>query len=335
MKEKTKKVGAIMKKLFALLVTLGMLLSLCGCAAAGDPSQSYGLILTDDAPYLEQIRTGFESAARQQQIPVIVRYAATVEEQLQAIADLKGSIAGLAIRPADTTGLKNALNDLSFPVVTIDADTEGSDYYIDHGDPTLCARAMLDELLTRTGGGKIAVLGSNRFSGMNAWVNAMKNVIREEKYAGLIWIETVYCDPDAEAAAAETQALLTKYPDLEAICCPDTNILLGCCRALEAADTQVWATGMGNPSTIKDYVGNNMPCPALFAWDYARIGQCAFETIHHTASAPLSADATAFTGISGTVYDIKAWSDTKPAVTVGTPARYDEETITQWIHIFG
>lgn len=325
----------MMKKLFALFLALALVMGLWGCAPSGNAPLAYGLILTEDTPYQQQIRAGYEAAAGKAGLQILVRYAATAEAQLQAIQELQGSISALAIRPADGTSLKDALNDLSIPVATVDADTEGSDYFIDPVDYKLCARAMLDQVLEITGGsGEFAILASDRFSGSNIWVNVLNAVMQEAPYAGLTFVKTVYCAPEAETAAAETQSLLTQYPALEAICCPESAILLGCCQTLTDANTQVRATGMAVPSALKDFVGENKVCPAFFLWDPSRIGQCAFETLCFTIQHPLTTHTISFKIADGTVYAVKEGSIATLVIAVGEPARFNGENIAHWAQIY-
>lgn len=328
-----------MRRLAIMILALAVILSLFGCQAA--PSGPlYGMILTSDIPYHEKILEGFQTTAEELGAEVIVKYAATVEEQISAIETLQDKgVKGIAIQPAHSSDLRDALREASndgIAIISIQSDTEKSQYYINPADTETVAVTLLDAIYDLTGGeGEFAIMASNRFSGSNAWVNALELLYQDEKYANLRWVDTAYCDPDdADKIKESTDALTSKYPDLKLICCPDSYILLSCCQTLDDAGSSVKATGLGNPSMMENYVGSDQVCPYFYLWNPTQIGECAAFVMDSVLSGTLGADDTSFTADNGTQYTIADWYPSQKQIIVGPPFQFDEDNIAQWAEIY-
>lgn len=325
-----------MKRLLIIILVLMLIPSLFGCQAA--PSGPlYGMILTSDIPYHEKILEGFQTTAEELGAEVIVIYAATVEEQISAIEALQDKgVKGIAIQPAHSSDLRDALREASndgIAIISIQSDTEKSQYYINPADTETVAVTLLDAIYDLTGGeGQFAVIASNRFSGANSWVNTLEYLFKNEKYANLRWVDTAYCDPDdADKIKESTDALTSKYPDLKLICCPD-GLLKSCCDALESSGSSVKATGLGNPAVMIEFAGT--VCPYFYFWNPNEIGECAAYVMSAALEGKINEAGSTFTAENGEEYAVKEGYYAPKQITVGPPLRLDEDNISQWAEVY-
>ena len=328
-----------MKKLPLFLLLVSLLLSLCACVGSGTSGTGkplYGIVLSSDDPFQQKILEGYRDAVSELGGEVIVaENDGTVDGQIQAIDSLiEKSACAIALRPADTSGLENALSrakKAGIPVITVDSDTADSPLFLQHGDPAAAARAMLDAIYDLTGGvGEFAVVADDLFSGTNQWVHAMEYAIRDENYSGLVWAETVYSVGDP----AVYTNLVQKYPGLQVICCPYVSNLADCCRALESAESKIKVTGLGRPSLMDGLVGTDKNCPCFFLWDPVKIGSSAAYLLHAMEEGQLGDPDTSFTAKNGESYTISSGMLGEKCVVVDTLIRFDETNADQWTEIY-
>lgn len=326
-----------MKKTFTVILALVMGLSLCACQIAEEKDQlTFGLVLRSEEPYQKKIEEGFRQAADALGVETITGYAdGTAETQIGIIEDMisKG-VQGIAISAADPNALEETLEeakDAGIAVVTVDADTAGSEVFINQANTMEVARALLDTILELTGGeGQFAVIASGLFSGSNVWISALEQLHREEKYEELVWAETMYND----GGAADVLELTSRYPELEVICCPDATILLSCCQALENSGTALKVTGLGRPSWMAEYVGEDKICPYMYLWNPTKMGECAVYALDGLLTGEIGEAGTSFTGKNGVTYSIANGLPAEKMLLMGAPFRFDGENIQQWAEIY-
>jgi len=107
--------------------------------------------------------------------------------------------------------------DAGIPVVTIDADLEDSKRIAFVGTGNFAAGQMnAQALVDMLGGqGKVAVVGSVVLSNIQARAAGCMDIF--DKYPGIEVVERVAAEADDTTTAANTAALLQKYPDLDGI----------------------------------------------------------------------------------------------------------------------
>jgi rhamnose transport system substrate-binding protein len=196
---------------------------------------------------------------------------------------IKQGVKGIAINANEVSGLEAVLKeakDAGIPVITVSADTAGSQLLVQPSSPELVGKSLMDAMFDLTGGdGSFAVIsGANSFSGHDQWVSGMELAARDSKYRKVQWVETNF-GGNLDGSKEEMKALLTeiinKYPDLEAICCVGGSNLPLCSQVLEEMGSKIRVTGMAQPSQMKDLVGSSRACPYYFQWDPALVGSCA------------------------------------------------------------
>lgn len=330
-----------MKKFLCLMLSITLALTFFGCQAASK-GPVFGIILMDpNNAYTQKILEGYQLAVGELGGSVRVVYADTVETQIDALETMqKEGITAIALRPADTTGLEDALRNAKaagISVATVDSDTRGSAYFLNQADIDLVAQALVEEIYTLTGGaGEFAVLsGSATFSGSDFWVNAMTEICRQEKYRDLIWVQTSYAhSDDPNATQEETLALLEAYPELEVICCTGTYATQGCAMALNNVQTNVKVTGLAKPSDMQDLVGEDRPCASFFLWNPLDIGQCCGYVLDAAREGKIGAVGTSFQTKNEQIYSVGPGLTGETTIPIGPPYKFDSINITQWADIY-
>lgn len=73
----------------------------------------------------------------------------------------------------------------------------------------------------------------------------------------------------------QTQALLSKYPDLKVICSPTTVGINAAAKVIQDSESSVKLTGLGLPSEMSAYIGDDdsSPCPYMFLWNPEDVGK--------------------------------------------------------------
>lgn len=275
-----------MKKLFSFLLIAVLLLSLVACQPAGKGKTLAFVQHFDAGKYEALLANGFTTAA--EKLGYSVSWAAptdaTATAQKILIQNLiQEGVNGIAIYANEISGLETVLKeakDTGIPVITVGADTAGSQLSVQPSSPELVGKSLMDAMLDLTGGeGSFAVIsGATSFSGRDPWVSGMELAARDSKYQKVPWVETNY-GGNLNGSKEEMKALLTellgKYPDLEVICCVGGNLVAPCSKILEEMGSAVRVTGMAQPSQMKDLVGSSRACPYYFQWDPVQVGSCA------------------------------------------------------------
>lgn len=328
-----------MKRLFILILTLSIVLGLCGCQAASR-GPVYGMILTHkDQAFQQKILEGFQIAAQELNADVVVKYADTVDGQIQAIEALQEQgVEAIAIRPADTTGLHDALRNAAnegIVITTVDSNTDGAQYFVNQADSMSVAQALMDAIYDMTGGaGEFAVISDASLAvSMIPWISEMEIICRDEKYKDLTWVETVRCT-DKENIETETLALTEKYPELEVICCTSSSLLQGCCQTLEAKASTVKATGLSNPAAMKDLVGSDKVCPYFFLWNPVDIGWCCGYTIDAALNGLIGEAGSTFTAKNENTYKVNEGFFGEKMIYVGPPYQFTPDNFALWAEVY-
>ena len=212
-----------------------MALSMVACGAADNGEVTYAIVCKDASnPYMLRMISGFEEACKALGVKSVTKSpeTATVDGQIQIVNELIAQgVKGIAIAANDAAALEATIKsatDAGIVVVTLDSDTKGSQMFVNQAGVEQVAQVLVDSILDMTGGeGEFAVLSaSSTATNQNAWIAAMDVIIKgnPDKYGKLTWVETVYGDDEAQKSTDEMQNLMTKYPNLEVVCCPTTVV---------------------------------------------------------------------------------------------------------------
>ena len=332
-----------MKKLIAMLLVVVMVFALCACAG-GSGKTTYAIVCKDASnPYMLKMIEGFKAACEDLGVEFLTKSPETtsVDDQINIVNDLVAQgVKGIAIAANDAAALEatiKAAREKGVTVVTLDSDTKGSQMFVNQAGVEQVAQVLVDSVYDMAGGeGEFAILSaSSTATNQNAWIAAMEEILKDSKYAGLKLVETVYGDDEPTKSTTETQNLLTKYPDLKVICCPTTVGVLACAQTvLNTEGCTVKVAGLGLPSEMKEYVGDDKVCPYMYLWNPIDVGNCAAYMIKAIADGKAGAAGTSFTADNGTTYEVTAGDPAETQIIVGPPFAFNGDNIAEWASVY-
>ncbi len=336
-----------MKKLIALLLAAVMIFAMAACAPADqqEGTATYAIVCKDASnPYMARMVSGFKTACEAIGVNCIEKSPETTsaQDQISIVNQLAAQgVKAIAIAANDAAALEATLKtarEQGIAIVTLDSDTKGSQMFINQAGVTQVAQVLVDSIYDMTGGeGEFAILSaSSTATNQNAWIAAMEDIIAADaKYAGLVWKETVYGDDEPTKSTTETQNLLTKYPNLEVICCPTTVGVLAAAQTVQStAGCTVKIAGLGLPSEMKDYVGDDKVCPYMYLWNPIDVGNCAAYAIKAILDGKVGAVDSTFTADNGTTYTVMAGDPAEKQIIVGPPFKFTGENIADWATVY-
>lgn len=339
-----------MKKIIALLLAVVMVLALGACAAKtetttnADGKYTFAIVPKSAGnPYMERMVSGFEEACKAIGVECIAQYPedVSVEAQITVINNLVAqNVNAIGVAANDAKALESTLNaarEKGIVIVTMDSDTAGSQMFINQAGTKEVAQVLVDSCYDMCGGeGQFAVLSaSSTATNQNAWIAAMEEIVAaDSKYDKLEWVATVYGDDEAQKSYSETESLMTNYPDLKVICCPTTVGILACAQAVQAANSSIKVAGLGLPSEMNGYVGEDLPCPYMYLWNPIDVGACAVYCIQAFLDGKTTgAIGESFTAGNGTTYDVME-GDPSAQIIVGPPFAFTADNIADWATVY-
>jgi rhamnose transport system substrate-binding protein len=105
--------------------------------------------------------------------------------------------------------------------------------------------------------GEIAILSATaNATNQNAWIDVMKETLKDPKYKGMKLVKVAYGDDDDQKSFQETQGLLQAYPNLKGIISPTTVGVAAAARYLSTSPQKgkVKLTGLGFPNQMREFI---------------------------------------------------------------------------------
>jgi len=334
-----------MKKIIAILLVAVMALSMAACAgnnASGDVT--YAIVCKDASnPYMLKMIEGFQKSCDAIGVKMITKSpeSATVDGQIKIVNELIAQgVKGIAIAANDAAALENVISEAKkagIVVVTLDSDTKGSEMFVNQAGVEQVAQVLVDSCYEMAGGeGEFAILSaSSTATNQNAWIDAMKEILKDAKYSKLTLVETVYGDDEPQKSTDEMQNLMTKYPNLKVVCCPTTVGILAAAKVVaNDPSCTIKIAGLGLPSEMKDYVGEGKPCPYMYLWNPIEVGECAVYMIKAIIDGKVGDVGSSFTADNGKTYEISAGDPAAKQIIVGPPFAFTGENIAEWAGVY-
>ena len=193
-----------------------------------------------------------------------------------------------AAKAAQAKGTKVVTWDSPIPT------SEGEDVFVAQVDFNDIGKVMADMALSVIGadGGKFAVLSASPdAANQNAWIAAMKEALKDGKYAKIQLTDVVYGNDQSEASYNQANALVDKHPDLKLIMAPTTVGIVAASKAMQDGKLcdKVKVSGLGLPSEMLAYTKSG--CAPQFAlWSFVDLGYLAFYTAYGLASGAFKAE---------------------------------------------
>lgn len=218
--------------------------------------------------FFEAVRDGGQEAAKQLgNVEVIYTgpTAATAEGQIEIINSLIAQrVDAIVISANDPNALVPATKramERGIKVISFDSGVakDGRLMQLNPSNTQLIGFKQIDMISKTLGanGGEIAILSATaQATNQNAWIAAMKETLKDPKYAKLKLVDVVYGDDQADKSYREALALFQKYPNLKGIIAPTTVGIAAAGKAVvdQKLVGKVFVTGLGLPSEMAGYV---------------------------------------------------------------------------------
>lgn len=359
------------KKVVATLLCAAMALSmLAGCGSkaeepkkedtkteetgkegAGSAAGKTIAIVTKAAgnPYNEKEAAGFKEIIEAEGGTCIVKHpeAATADAQVSVIQSLiSQKVDAICIAGNDENALQAALEeamDAGIKVSCLDAkvNKDSRQTFVNQAGTKEIGQALMDAVLDIAGGeGDWAILSAtSQATNQNAWIESMKEIMKDEKYSKLNLVDVAYGDDEPQKSTDQTQALLSKYPDLKVICAPTTVGINAAAKVLQDKKSTVKLTGLGLPSEMAEYIGDDADhsSPYMYLWNPIDVGRLgAYTSIALVDGTITGKEGDSFEAgeMAGSPYTIVKAEDGGTEVILGPPFKFDPANIAEWKDVY-
>lgn len=317
--------------------------------SSSDGGKTYAVITKSAGnPYNEKEAAGFQEVIEAEGGVCIVKHpeAATADAQVSVIQSLiSQGVDSICIAANDENALQASLEeamDAGIKVSCLDSKTnpDSRQTFVNQAGTKEIGQALMDAVHDITGGeGQWAILSAtSQAANQNSWIEAMKEIMDEdEKYADLELVEIAYGDDEPQKSTDQTQALLSKYPDLKVICAPTTVGINAAAKVLQDEKSSVKLTGLGLPSEMAEYIGDDdeHSCPYMYLWNPIDVGRLgAYTSIALVDGTITGAEGDKFTAGEMGDYEIVSASDGGTEVILGPPFKFDPSNIDEWKDIY-
>lgn len=323
--------------------------------SGGNETSSYNAsgktyaIVTKSAgnPYNEKEASGFQEVIEKAGGTAVVVHpdAATADAQISVIQSLiSQKVDTICIAANDENALQASLQQAmkaGIKVSCLDSkvNPESRATFVNQAGTDEIGEALMDAVLDISGGsGQWAILSAtSQAANQNAWIDSMKKIMEEDKYKDLELVEIAYGDDENQKSTDQTQALLSKYPDLKVICSPTTVGISAAAKVIQDSGSSVKLTGLGLPSEMAQYIGDDdaHSCPYMFLWNPIDVGRLGAYTSMALADGVITGKSgeTFQAGDMGE-YKITDAADGGTEIILGPPFRFDSSNIDEWKDVY-
>ena len=338
-----------MKKLFSVLLVALLVAGLMTSALAGTADGKKIALVGKSAgnAFFEIAAASFKEAAESEGATVDVVYpeTATADAQIKVLDNLISQAPdAICIAANDFNALQTVLEEAmgeGIKVSSFDSapNPASRQVFVNQAATQMVAQALIDAVYDLAGGeGQWAILSAtSQAANQNAWIDAMKKLAEDEKYAKLELVEVAYGDDEPQKSTDQTQALLDNYADLKVICAPTTVGIAAAAKLLQDKGSAVKLTGLGLPSEMLEYTGADdaHSCPYFYLWDMQLLGKLsAYATI-----ALINGDITGAEGETFSVeglgeFSVTAADDGGTEIVQGLPLQFNSDNIEEMAKLY-
>ncbi len=262
----------------------------------------------------------------------------TAEGQIEVInALIAQGVNAIAVSANDKDALVPTLQkamERGITVISWDSGVapEGRQMHLNPSSNALIGNTIIKLAADNMGGdgGEVAILSASATAtNQNTWIEEARKVL--PNYPGVTLVEVVYGDDLADKSYREAQALIAKYPNLEAIIAPTTVGILAASQAVTDAGLigKVNVTGLGLPSEMAGAVESGAT-KSFAIWNPIDLGYAATMLAYNIHKGAATGEgATIPMGRIGT-----ATLDANGEAAMSDPFTYDASNIAQFKSIF-
>lgn len=318
-------------------------------AGSGAAGKTFAIVVKSAGnPYNQKMEEGFKQVIEANGGTCVIKEpeAATADAQVSVIQSLiSQGVDSISIAANDENALQSALSDAMKAGIKVDCmdskvNADSRQTFINQAGTQEVGTALMDAVLDITGGsGQFAILSAtSQATNQNAWIDAMKSLMSSDtKYKDLELVEVAYGDDEPQKSTDQTQALLSKYPDLKVICAPTTVGISAAAKVLQDQKSTVKLTGLGLPSEMAAYIGDDdaHSCPYMFLWNPVDLGKLAA----YTSMSLVNNEITGAVGDKFTAGDMGDYTltdagDKGSEIILGAPFKFDPSNIKEWASVY-
>ncbi len=352
-----------MKRIISILLVLILTVSCIGCGSgkakgknsdgSDEPidiseksSEQFAIITKSaDNDYNLRMAQGFQDVILDSGKGCVIYHPENglVTEQAAFIEKLIDEKAAcIAIAPVDAEALEPVLKkamDAKICVCSFDAPAtpDGRMLDISECEGGQMSEMLLDELYEITEGeGSFAIVSSFiTSSNQKSWISEIEGLIESDpRYKGLSIANIAYGDDDYRKSYDQTVALLKTDPDIEAICGLSTVAMQGAAQALRDSGSSVKLTGLGLPSELAEYTGEEKEIPCFFMWDPIHLGTITAYVSMALRTGLVDGEEGEQFKVQDNIFSVTKSDDGGTVVIVGEPLRFDSKNIEEWKDVF-
>ncbi|MCU0492397.1 MAG: rhamnose ABC transporter substrate-binding protein [Chloroflexaceae bacterium] len=271
-----------------------------------EPGKSASMILLPKflgIAVFDQANEGAQEAHKELQNPAELKFTGpTAENSVQGqievltnaptqkvaavmVSNNAGDQIAAAAEAAQQAGVKVVTWDSPIP------SAKGESIFVAQVDFKETGKVMADMALSIIGeaGGKFAILSAAPdAANQNAWIESMKEVLKDSKYSKLELVDTVYGNDQSEESYKQALALVDKHPELKLIMAPTTVGIAAAAKAMtdEGLCDTVKVSGLGLPAEMAAYTRSG--CAPQFAlWSFKDLGYLTYYLTYGLATGQL------------------------------------------------
>lgn len=242
------------------------------------------IVKSDNNAYNEEIIKGFvqviESLGGKAIVkrPVDTSVVAQVNIINRLIAEKVDSIAIAgndenALQPVLTNAIEDGIKVLSFDAAV---NAKSRMLHINQADGREVGEKLIESANElANGSGQIAIISTtNQSHNQNTWIYWMRRELEAGKYPDLSLVDIVYGEDNYTISLKKVNELIRNYPNLKVIVAPTAVGVHAAANSVTAKklQDQIKITGLGLPSEMHPYIGENKVCPYMYLWNPIEVG---------------------------------------------------------------
>lgn len=273
-----------------LIITILSLAVLTGCSQEGQKKR-FIIIPSDDGSYSSEMVAGFQKniEAAGGEVTVEIPKNITAEAQVSVLQKIEKEDADCVVISGNAElALQEEIQrlcSLDIPVVAFNEMITSEDLSIQIFPVKLLGigKEFLETIQKQRSSEssetcQIAVLSSNSFQyNESRYVREIRSLLEAGEYPQIMLTEIAYGNNNADKCREKVRHLTETYPDLDYVICLTPAATLAASEFVteQGLKEEVGVVGIGMPSEMLDYVGEEKACKKLLYWEPVKLGALA------------------------------------------------------------
>ena len=213
--------------------------------------------------------------------------ATTQKQAVVMLSNNAGDQIAAAAEAAQAAGTKVVTWDSPIP------SAKGETVFVAQVDFNQIGVVMADMAHSMMGGaGEFAVLSATPdAANQNAWIAAMNEALKGDKYKDMKLVDTVYGDDQSEKSYNAALALVDKHPNIKVIMAPTSVGIVAAAKAMqdEKLCDKVKVSGLGVPAEMVSYTMNGC-APEFALWSFVDLGYLTYHVSYALATGKIKGE---------------------------------------------